>query len=125
MKFKLNITFLLITVIIIISKVALPLVLKNVNTCHNFSSSLAVMSCYCLLRGFIKAYPFYIGIPILILIFSSKAIKLAKVLKAFNSELNALPNQIINSSFELSEIISYTIGVAIILIVDFNLIFNE
>ncbi len=83
------------------------------------------MSFYCFLRSLINIYPLYIGLSILIFFLTSRVIELTKILRYLNSELNALTNPTINTTLEISSIITYILGIVFILIIDLKFISNE
>lgn len=124
MKFNFSITFIMIAIAAIAFK-SVSYYLKEIYLFHFANSFFSTMFFYCFFRSFIKIYPFFLGIPILIFIYCLKALGLASSLNILDINPSYLINIPTNNILELANLISCTTCIVIIITVDFKLILNR
>jgi len=88
---------------------------------HTFGDFLVVILMYCFVRSFIKAKPIYLAIAVLLFAFIIETLQLCNLLDFLNLRDNQLAVIILGSSFEISDLIAYALGVITIFLIDIKL----
>lgn len=110
MKFKLNKTYLIASILLFIIEALIAMLLKDGFIRHTFGDYLAVILLYCMFKSFIKTNPFYIAIVVLIIAFGIEFLQLTSFLEILNLEKNNVAKTILGSTFSISDLIAYTLG---------------
>lgn len=87
---------------------------------HTFGDFLVVILIYCVLRSFIKTKRIYIAITVLLLAFLIEFLQKLNLLDHLNLRDNQLATIILGSTFEMSDLIAYTLGVITISLIDYK-----
>jgi hypothetical protein len=118
MTFKFNKSYLVLTLIILLVEICIAAYLSTGFIRHTFGDFLVVILVYCSIRTFIESNPVYIAISVLVFAFAVEFSQLFNLLDLFNLRQNKIATLILGSTFHFSDLIAYTIGTIVILIID-------
>lgn len=85
---------------------------------HTFGDFLAAILLYCAVRSIFKVKPMTIAIGVLAFSFLIEFLQLFNLLDYLNLRSNELVVIILGSTFEISDLIAYTLGVITIYLID-------
>jgi len=85
---------------------------------HTFGDYLAVILMYCIIRSFFLKKPIYIAIVVLVFAFAIEFLQLFNLLDTLNLRHNELIVIIMGSTFEITDLIAYTLGIITIYLID-------
>ena len=122
---RLNKTYLVSTLVLFLIETLIAIFLKTGFIRHSFGDFLCVILLYCFFKSFIEGHHFKIAISVLIIAFSIEFLQLTNYLETFNLQDNYLAKLFLGSTFHISDLIAYTLGVITILIIDLKFITNE
>lgn len=122
MKLHFNKTYLALTVLLFTTEILIALFLKSGFIRHTFGDYLVVILMYCFFKSFIKGNHFYIAIGILAFSFTIEFLQLINILKPLNLQNSHAAKLILGSTFQLSDLVAYTLGIITVLIIDLKLI---
>ncbi|SFZ92713.1 Protein of unknown function [Flaviramulus basaltis] len=118
---KLNKTYLIISILLFIIEVLIAWYLKSGFIRHTFGDFLAVILLYSIVKSFLDINSFKLAIYVLVFAFIIEFLQLANILKAFNLENNNLIKTILGSTFQISDLVAYTLGIITILIIEYKI----
>ncbi|MEH6538104.1 MAG: DUF2809 domain-containing protein [Psychroserpens sp.] len=118
MTFKFNKPFFASSLIMLSTEVCIAAFLTKGFIRHTFGDFLVVILMYCCIRSFIKAKPLYIAITVLAFAFLIEFLQLLNILDFLNLRANELAVIILGSSFHISDLIAYTLGIITIYLID-------
>lgn len=118
---KLNKTYLIITTLLFITEVLIAMFLKDGFIRHTFGDYLVVILIYCCCKSFFKIDTFKLAIGVLIFAFAIEFLQLANLLEILNLQDNHLAKLILGSTFHVSDLLAYTLGIITIIIVEYKL----
>lgn len=121
MTLQLNKPYLLISLLLFIIEVLIAIFLKYGFIRHTFGDFLVVILIYCFFKSFIKINTLTLAISILIFAFSIEFLQLINILEILNLENSYLAKLILGSTFHVSDLIAYTLGIITILIIEYKL----
>tara|TARA_R110002050_G_scaffold295079_1_gene453538 strand:- start:5767 stop:6150 length:384 start_codon:yes stop_codon:yes gene_type:complete len=121
MTIKLNKTYLIITILLFITEALIAIYLKSGFIRHTFGDFLVVILLYSFFKSFIPNNHFKIAISVLAFAFFIEFLQLANILETLNLQNNYLIKVILGSSFQISDLVAYTLGTVTILIIEYNL----
>ncbi|HKK12575.1 MAG TPA: DUF2809 domain-containing protein [Flavobacteriaceae bacterium] len=121
MKLQFNKTCFIGFIIILITEVSIALLLKNGFVRETFGDYLVVILIYCFLRSFIKTKPLYLALGVLVFAFTIEFSQLYNILGFFHLQENTLAKVILGSTFQIRDLIAYTVGFGTILIVEYKI----
>lgn len=125
MKLKLNKTYLIITILLFIIEVLIAIYLKTGFIRHTFGDFLVVILIYSFFKSFIPNNHFKIAMSVLAFSFLIEFLQLVNILEMLNLQNNHLIRVILGSTFQISDLIAYTLGIITILIIEYKLENNE
>ncbi|MCF7569484.1 DUF2809 domain-containing protein [Sabulilitoribacter arenilitoris] len=119
---KLNKTYLTITIALFVIEVLIAVFFKSGFIRHTLGDFLVVILIYSFVKSFIKIDSLILAIAALLFAFLIEFLQLANILKLLNLENNHLAKLILGSTFHLSDLIAYTIGIICVLIIETRLV---
>ncbi|GAA4238255.1 hypothetical protein GCM10022291_28030 [Postechiella marina] len=121
MHLKLNKPYLIITISLLITEVLIATYLKTGFIRHTFGDFLATILVYASFKSFFKINAIKLGVAVLLIAFTIEFAQLINVLKILNLENNYLIKTILGSTFQISDLVAYTLGLITVIILEFNL----
>lgn len=85
---------------------------------------LVVILLYCFFRTFLKASVFNLGLVVLVISYAVETLQYFKIVKLLGLQKSKLANIVIGNSFEWFDLVAYTLGIAVVLVIE-NLIDNS
>lgn len=122
---RINRTFLLLTIILFLIEVLIALFLKSGFIRHTVGDFLVVILIYCFFKSFIIINSFKLAILVLVFAFSIEFLQLVNLLEILNLQNNHVATLILGSTFHISDLVAYTLGIITFLIIDLKFISNE
>lgn len=116
MKFS-KIYFILFVILFII-EVCIAYFLKTGFIRHTVGDFLVVIMLYCLLKSFLIIKPMQSALIVLIIAFIVEFMQLTSFLEWFNLQDNNMAKIIFGSTFHVSDLVAYTLGIITTLIIE-------
>jgi len=120
MILEFNKIYFLAAIILFIIEALIATFLKDGFIRHTFGDYLVVILLYCVFKSFIKAKSFYIAILVLGIAFIIEFLQLANLLEYLNLQNNTLAKLVLGSTFQISDLIAYTLGIISILVFEYK-----
>ncbi|MEZ4802136.1 MAG: DUF2809 domain-containing protein [Gelidibacter sp.] len=117
MKFNKN--YFIFFVLLLITEALIAIYLKDGFIRHTFGDFLVVILMYCFVKSFFDLKPMVVAIGVLIFSFAIEFLQLTNFLKYFNLENNHIAKIILGSTFHISDLVAYTLGILFVLLVEF------
>jgi len=108
---RFNKTYGAITLFLFIIETLIAIYIKTGFTRHTFGDFLCVIILYCFFKIFIANHHFKVAISVLIIAFTIEFLQLTDYLKLFNLQNNNLAKIILGSTFEISDLVAYMLGI--------------
>lgn len=121
MKLKFNDIYFITSIIILFFEIIIVIGFPNGFVRYTLGDYLVVILLFCLIKSFIKVNSMYLAISVLLFAFLIEFLQLANLLKIINLEHNYLAKLILGSTFQISDLIAYTLGIITILCIEFKL----
>ncbi len=121
MNIQLNKTYLFTSIILFITEVLITSFYTTGFIRHTFGDYLVVIFLYCLIKSFVNTKSIYVAIGILAFSFIIEILQHFNLLKLLNLEENTLAKLILGSTFHISDLVAYTLGIATVLIIEYKL----
>ena len=118
MTIKFNKSFFASSLLLLSTEICIAAFLTKGFIRHTFGDYLVVILMYCAIRSFLKTKPIYIAIPVLIIAFGIEFLQLFNLLDYLNLRDNNLAVIVLGSTFEISDLIAYSLGVITIFLID-------
>ena len=118
MTIKFNISFFASSLLLFLTEVCIAIFLSEGFIRHTFGDFLVVILIYCFLRSFIQTKPVYIAIAVFIIAYTIEFLQLFNLLDYLNLRHSELAIIILGSTFEITDLIAYTLGILVILLID-------
>jgi hypothetical protein len=118
---RINKTYLSATVLLLITEILIATYLKTGFIRHTFGDYLATILIYCFVKSFIKTDSLKLGIAVLILAFGIEFIQLTNLLEILNLQDKHILKIIVGTTFEVSDLVAYTLGIITILGIEFKI----
>ena len=77
----------------------------------------AILICY-FIKSFVRAKPIYIATTVLIISFGIEFLQLIDILEILNIKKNLFTKLVFGTTFSISDLIAYTLGVITVFIID-------
>lgn len=119
MRFQFNLIYFGIFVILFIIEVLIATFFKDGFIRYTFGDFLVVILLYCFIKSFINLKPLTTGIIVLITAFLIEFLQLFQLLKFLNLQDNYTAKLILGSTFQIGDLVAYTLGILIILIIEY------
>ena len=120
LKFQFNKLYFVYFMILLIIEVAIAVFIKEGFIRSSFGDFLVVMLIYCFIKSFINAKPITIAIGVLIFAFIIEFLQLFQILKSLKLQNNKILSTVFGNTFQMSDLIFYTLGVVTILIIEYK-----
>jgi Protein of unknown function (DUF2809) len=121
MPLKFNKIYTLLFISIFIVEVVIAKFLTHGFIRYTFGDYLVVILIYCFLKSFINASSFYIAVSVLLFAFSIEFLQLINLLNMLSLENNHLAKLILGSTFHISDLVAYTLGIITVLIIEYKI----
>lgn len=122
---RLNKIYIGFTLLLFIIEALIAIYLKRGFIRHTFGDFLVVILMYCFFKSFIKNNHFIIAISVLAFAFLIEFLQLVNILEMLNLQNNHLIKLILGSTFQISDLVAYTLGIITVLIIEIKLENNE
>ena len=128
-QLKFNMTFnktyfLLFTGLFLI-EFAIAYFLKDGFIRHTFGDFLVVIMLYCLFRSFLNIKPKPTALLVLIIAFVIEFLQLTNFLEILGLENNIYAKIILGSTFQITDLIAYSLGVLTVLIIENKILLSQ
>lgn len=87
---------------------------------HTFGDFLIVILLYCLIKSFWNAKSLNVGILVLVIAYGIEFLQLTNFLKALNLSDNRAAQLIFGNTFEVSDLVAYTLGIITGLLIEYQ-----
>lgn|SRR5690606_19959873 len=121
MTFKFNKTYTLLFISILIIEMLIAAFLTSGFIRHTFGDYLVVILIFCFFKSFINVSSFYIAIYVLLFAYSIEFLQLVNLLQMLSLENNHLAKLILGSTFHISGLVAYTLGIMTVLIMEYKI----
>lgn len=118
MKFKLNTRYFLSFLILLFIEICIATFLVTGFIRHTFGDFLVVILIFCFLKSFLHTKSVYVALTVLTFSFLIEFLQLFQLLKLLNLEKNHMATLILGSTFHVSDLVAYTLGILFILYID-------
>ena len=125
MALKFNRLFSALTVIILITEIAIACFLKDGFIRYTVGDFLASILVYCAIRSCCSTKAVQVAITALIISFIIEFAQLFNLLDLLNLRANKIASIILGSHFSIEDLIAYTLGIITIYFIDITYISNE
>lgn len=128
-QLKFNMTFnktyfLLFTGLFLI-EFAIAYFLKDGFIRHTFGDFLVVIMLYCLFRSFLNIKPKPTALLVLLIAFVIEFLQLTNFLEDFGLENNIYAKIILGSTFQITDLIAYSLGIITVLIIENKILLSQ
>ncbi len=120
MSFQFNKSYLIYSILLFVIEAWIAIIFKSGFIRHTFGDYLVVILLYCFIKTVIKAKPILIAIAVLIIAFGIEFLQLYNLLETLNLQNNTIAKLILGSTFHVSDLIAYTLGILTVLFVESN-----
>jgi len=114
-------TYFVLFIVLLLIEVCIAYFLKTGFIRHTFGDFLVVILLYCFLKSFINFKPITMAIIVLFISFTIEFLQLTPFLECLNLHDNTLAKTVLGSTFHISDLVAYTLGVITIIIVESKL----
>lgn len=111
-------TYFVLFIILLLIEVCIAYFLKTGFIRHTFGDFLVVILLYCLLKSFINIKPITMAIIVLFISFTIEFLQLTPFLEWLNLHDNTLAKTVLGSTFHISDLVAYTLGIIAVLIIE-------
>ena len=108
-------------IIMLIIEAVIAIFVKNGFVRSTFGDFLVVILVYCFVKSFVNCKPKYAAVGVLIFAYIVEFLQLFNLLELFNLQKNYFAKTILGSTFQISDLIAYTLGIISILIVEYSI----
>jgi hypothetical protein len=105
-------------IILLLIEVCIAYFLKTGFIRHTFGDFLVVILLYCFLKSFINFKPITMAIIVLFISFTIEFLQLIPFLEWLNLHDNAFAKIILGSTFNITDLVAYTLGIIAVLIIE-------
>ncbi|MBR9914064.1 MAG: DUF2809 domain-containing protein [Algicola sp.] len=118
MSLKFHKTFFVASLLLFLVEVAIAIWLKDGFIRHTFGDYLVVILMYCATRSMIETTPIVVAIVVLGIAFAIEFLQLVNLLDYLHLRDRQLAVLLLGSTFEISDLIAYFLGVITIFLID-------
>lgn len=116
MKLQFNISYFVAFIVLFTIEALISIYLKEGFIRHTFGDFLVVILLYCFFKSFIKDREFQVALVVFIISYIIEFLQLTSFLELLNLESNSIAKTVLGSTFHLSDLVAYTLGIISILI---------
>jgi hypothetical protein len=121
MTLKFNKTYTPLFIVLLAIEILIAKFLTSGFIRYTFGDFLAVICLYCFFRSFVDIDTLKISITVLIIAYLIEFFQLINVLSIFNLQNNHLLKIILGSTFNISDLVAYTLGIITVLIIEYKI----
>jgi hypothetical protein len=121
MTYKFNKTYTLLFISLLIIEILIAAFLTSGFIRHTFGDYLVVILLFCFFKSFINVSSFYIAIYVLLFAYSIEFLQLINLLQILSLENNHLAKLILGSTFHISDLVAYTLGIITVIIMEYKI----
>ncbi|MEM5540203.1 DUF2809 domain-containing protein [Olleya sp. AS48] len=125
MTIKIDTKFLALTLIILLTEIAIAYYLKNGFIRFTVGDFLASILVYCGLKSIFKIHCIQASIWALAISFCIEFAQLTNLLDTLHLKHNKIASIVLGSHFSIADLVAYTLGIITIYFIDTNYITNE
>ncbi|WP_299337030.1 DUF2809 domain-containing protein [uncultured Psychroserpens sp.] len=118
MTIKFNTYFFASSLLLLSTEICIAAFLTEGFIRHTFGDFLVVILIYCAIRSVIDTKPLHVAIAVLLFAFLVEFLQLFNLLDYLNLRDNELAVIVLGSTFHISDLIAYTLGVITIFLID-------
>lgn len=118
MKLQFNKHYFIIFIFLFMIEALIAIFLKAGFIRHTFGDYLVVILLYCFFKSFMNARPIYIAIVVLLIAFVIEFSQHFNVLSLFNLQQNTIAKIIFGSTFQVSDLVAYTLGITTVILIE-------
>jgi len=122
MKLHFNFPYFITFIILLIIEVAIAVYLSEGFIRSSFGDFLVVMLIYYAIRSFLNTKPIYVVISVLLFAYTIEFLQLFHLLELFHLQNNMTVKTILGNTFQISDLIAYTLGIIAILITEYKIL---
>lgn len=119
MKLTFNKYYFVAFIILLLTEILIAKFLISGFIRHTFGDFLVVILIYCFFKSVLTAKPLHVALGVLAFSFLIEFLQLFQLLKLLNLEHNRMATLILGSTFQVSDLVAYTLGILFILIIEF------
>ena len=118
---RFNKTYIILTSVLFLIETLIVVYLKTGFIRHTFGDFLCVILLYCFFKSFIEGQHFKIAMSVLVIAFVVEFLQLTNYLELFNLQDNHLAKVILGSTFHISDLVAYSLGIITVIIFEFKI----
>ena len=123
-KFKFNKLYFFAFLLVLFAEIGIATFIKKGFIRSTFGDYLVVILIYCFVKSFVISKPFYVAIGVLIFAFVVEFMQLSNILVPLKLENNILAKTILGSTFHITDLVAYILGITTILIAEYKNYFS-
>lgn len=121
MKLTFNDIYFVPFIILFFFEIVIAIYLKDGFIRYTVGDYLATILLFCMVKSFIKGSSIKIAIAVLIFAFGLEFLQLLNIIEIFNLHNQHILKTVIGSTFQITDLVAYTLGVLTILAIEFKL----
>ena len=90
-----------------------------------FGDYLVVILLYCFFKSFVKAKSIHVALIVLLIAYIIEFLQLTKFLNILHIKENSLANLVLGNTFQIEDLIAYTLGILTVIYVDYRFKNND
>ena len=122
---KFNHIYFIIFIILFVVEALIAIFIKQGFIRSIFGDYIVVILLYCLIKSFISVNSTYTAIAVLIIAFGIEFLQLTNLLEIINLKENKLAKLILGNTFQIEDLVAYTLGILTILTINYKLKLNH
>jgi len=119
MIYKLNKTCLALAILFLLTEILIAVYLKTGFIRYTVGDFLSTILLYCFFKSFLKIDCFKLGAGVLVFAFLIECAQYFNLLKLLNLEHYKLLTIILGSTFQVGDLVAYTLGILTVLIIEY------
>ncbi|MFL1011252.1 ribosomal maturation YjgA family protein [Flavisericum labens] len=121
MILKPNTPYIIITFLIFTTEILIATYLKTGFIRHTFGDFMVVILIYTFIKSFLDIEPFKLAVAVLVFAYSIEFLQMVNLLKILNLQDSKAANLILGSTFQITDLVAYTLGALTVLIIELKL----
>ena len=121
MKPYFNLPYFIYFILLLCIEALIAIYLKTGFLRHTLGDFLVVILIYCFIKSLFDINPLKLGIAVLAFAFLVEFLQLANILALFNLQNNGFLKLLLGSTFQITDLIAYTLGVATVICIEYKI----
>ncbi|WP_104734499.1 ribosomal maturation YjgA family protein [Hanstruepera ponticola] len=121
MKRHFNKTYFISFIILFIAEVLIESFLKNGFIRHTFGDFLVVILLYCFIKSFFNLKTTLVAFGVLLFAYGVEFLQMTSMLEALNLQNNQFAKIVLGTTFHISDLVAYTIGVMFVILIEISI----